>query len=241
MSVDILVSVYGAHSVVKECMDTWFPIPNGFNLYVYNNKASDIDGTTEYLLEKQKEYNFNLIDERKNLWHPNAIHYLVKHTTSTWILHLDSDVKLKSKDKFFEWILEKTNDPKYKCWGRMEQSVPISNFDIKIDRDRFLDLPRAHQCVLFFNRGFYELNNLDFFGFYFEGKLKNGNLKLKNRKTLKVLDDIQIRGDTGWKIFYRSVAENCFSCIPDEIYDCFEHKNSSSVNWKIKNADKIKD
>ena len=75
--------------------------------------------------------------------------------------------KLKSKDKFFEWILEKTNDPTYKCWGRLEQSVPISDFDIKIDGDRFLDLPRAHQCVLFFNRGFYELNNLDFFGFYF--------------------------------------------------------------------------
>jgi hypothetical protein len=52
--IDIIIAVAGGLRDLQDCIDSWFPIHPKYVLHVYNSAVSDIDGTTQYLIEKQK-------------------------------------------------------------------------------------------------------------------------------------------------------------------------------------------
>lgn len=240
--VTIVTSVFGNLGVVKSCMDTWFPLPFGWELLVYDNKVSEIDGTSAYLDEIQKTHKFTIVRDGKIRSHPEAINLLLDKVKTEWVLHLDSDVELLDR-KFYAWAERTLGKVKEKAWGLVEK-YNASKFKQYPETPNYytLHLPRAATYVLLFNKKFYDDKKLDF-----------GNTIIEGGKIIRGKGDIigtneyvpdnsmtRVTGDTGWKIYWEFNKHGMFAEFFGEIWRCWNHKEASSRKWMRENSEKIK-
>ena len=71
MKTVIMCAVTGNLPVVKECIDSWLPLPENWELYIYKSKFTIIDGTSEYLESKKSERGITIIEDgehRSHVW-----------------------------------------------------------------------------------------------------------------------------------------------------------------------------
>lgn len=241
--VTIVTSVFGNLEVVKSCISTWFPLPIGWELIVYDNKVSEIDGTSLYLDEMQKIHKFKLIRDGKIRSHPDAINFVMKDIQTDWVLHLDSDVELLDK-KFYDWAKNTIGKVKHKAWGIVER-YNASKFKQYPETSNYytLHLPRCASYVLLFNKNFYDEKRLDFGNTTIEGgKIIRGRGELINsEENVPENGMIRITGDTAWKIYWEFGKYGMFSEFTGEIWKCWDHKQASSRKWMAENLKKIKE
>ena len=241
MKFTIISATYGNLPVVKECMDSWFPLPPNWNLVVYNSKISDLDGTTEYLRQKQEEQNFTLLEDGLTRAHTSAVRKLLTHAEGDWILHLDSDAKLINR-YFFEWIeTTKLQRIKYKVWGRVTSRIS-SKIDNRENLKNMMYLPRCHPWLLMFEKKYILGKNLNFDDIIIEGKISSSNSHLVSQDEkigYKCGDDIKIFGDTSWQLFWESIGDDAFRSFPTQGYNCWHHLNNKSCQWEVDNANII--
>lgn len=216
--VDIIVPVCGNLPIVKECLESLYPIPNNWKVIIYISKMSQIDGTTEYLVEKQKEFGFDIIDEGVTVLHGKAVAALLSKSTSPWVLHLDSDAKLLDK-KFYSWAEEAISKEKFKVWGRVDGREPSPD----LRKNLGVRLIRTQSWNVFFERKYVDKHNLSFSPITVEGI---GEVKNINNKRLLIW------GDTSWEYFWKASKDDLFGRYPDDVWACWEHKGHSTVNWK---------
>ena len=236
MKITVIASIFGNLEVVKECMDSWFPLPKNWDLIVYNNQVSDIDGTSEYVRKKQEEYKFLLIEDGKTRRHPEAINMLINKCQGEWILHLDSDAKLIDSS-FYERMERYLEGTSFKVWGRIHRRVRTDLKEkSKSMEDYFLYMIRAHQWILMFDKKFVNELNLDFGDFYGNLEISSGCTASRQIDSTK---NITIFADTGWRLYWESAVRDLFGRFPDEVFKCWEHKNNASCRWYEKNKDKI--
>lgn len=242
MNFTIISAIYGNLPVVKECMDSWFPLPKNWNLIVYNSKISDLDGTTEYLKQKQAEQNFTILEDDKTRAHTSAVRQLMKHVESEWILHLDSDAKLLDKS-FFDWVeTTEAQRLKYKVWGRVTPRISSKIDNRKVIKGNMLYLPRCHQWLLLFEKKYMVRKNINFDDIAIEGKVRSSNshlVSIDNVTNYDSGDDILVFGDTSWQLFWESIGDDAFKIFPDKGYNCWQHLNNKSCEWEKNNADLI--
>lgn len=237
MKFTIISAIYGNLPVVKECMDSWFPLPPNWNLVVYNSKVSDLDGTTEYLKQKQLEQGFTILEDDLARAHTSAIRKLLNHVDGDWVLHLDSDSKLVNRH-FFDWIeTTKLQRIKYKVWGRVTPRI-TSKIDNRPECKNLMYLPRCHQWLLMFEKKYLLTNKISFDDVLINGTLATTNGNIISRDdviTYKVGDSIRIFGDTSWQLFWESIGDDVFISFPEEGYNCWQHLNNKSCQWERDN------
>lgn len=242
MKFTVICAVYGNLPVVKECMDSWFPLPPNWNLVVYNSRISDLDGTTEYLKQKQLEQGFVILEDSLTRTHTSAIRKLLSHVDGDWILHLDSDAKLVNRH-FFDWITAtKPQRAKYKVWGRVTDRIS-SKIENRPECKNMMYLPRCHQWLLMFEKKYLLRNKISFDDVIINGTLatSNGNMISDDGViTYKVGDSIRIFGDTSWQLFWESIGDDAFISFPEEGYNCWQHLNNKSCEWERENINIIK-
>lgn len=239
MKIDIIIPVFGNLPVVKQCFESLYPLPDGWNVIVYDSKVSEIDGTKQYLIEQQSLKNFTLIDDSRILAHPEAMKILFDNSKADWILHLDSDVELKNRN-FFKWVEYVTCFEKMKVWGKL-QNYGNSKF-VTYEQFTMLHLPRSHAHVLLFERKFAVDRNIDFDVLVVIGKLGWGKGRMAaDNKIIDPYSNItaRINGDTGWQLYWESNFRGLFANMPDNIWNMWEHKEASSRNWAEKNIEAI--
>lgn len=240
MKIDIIIPMFGNFPVVKQCFESLYPLPENWNLIVYDSKVSEIDETKHYLIEQQKLKKFTLIDENKILSHPQAIKVLVDNSKADWILHLDSDVELKNRN-FFKWAEYVTLFEQNKVWGQLQKygtSRFISYPDMGVS---MLHLPRLHAHIMLFEREFVVKRNIDFDVATISGKLTYGVGRIANTDNfVDKTANIRVNGDTAWQLYWESNFRGFFGTIPDNIWKMWEHKQAASRNWASKNTDAIK-
>lgn len=224
--VDIIIPVCGNKKLVSECFESLFPVPNNWKVITYINQISDIDGTTEYLYNKQKELAFEIIYEKVNLRHGAAVEVLLDRSKSKWVLHLDSDAKLLDK-KFYDWAQKVIVSEKFKVWGRVDNKEPFPALNGKA-----IKLLRTHSWNVLFEREYITKNNLSFS----PEKLIITGIREENKSTVK---DLKIWGDTSWQYYWKAARDDLFGRYPDDIWSCFSHKFHGSVDWMKENANKI--
>lgn len=224
-NVDVIMSVFGSMETVKNCIDSLYPLPESWNLYVYENVCSELDGTHEYLIQSQKNFGFKLISEKINVTHGNAILKLVNGSSSQWILHLDSDSKLLDR-KFYDIINSSLTKEKFKVWGRVDPTFNIPN----VKRDS-IKLIRAHAWNILFERDFFINNQISPMPF-----LKKFNVSHKNDS----LRNVHIIGDTLWHLYWESTRQDLFGRYTDEMWECWIHLNHASCDFRDKNKIHIK-
>lgn len=239
MKIDIIIPMFGNLEVVKPCFESLYPLPENWNLIVYDNKVSEIDGTKQYLVDQQKIKNFTLIDENKILMHPSAMKVLVDNSKADWILHLDSDVELKNRN-FFKWAEYVILFEQKKVWGK-SQNYSYSRIRPYPDRGvSMFHLPRLHTHIVLFERDFVVQRNIDFDVMAISGKLTYGKARLSNTDDL--IDgntNLKVNGDTAWQLYWESHFRNLFGTIPDSAWKMCEHKEAASRNWGAKNVEAI--
>lgn len=216
--VDIIIPVCGNLPIVKECFESLFPIPENWGVIVYNSAMSDIDGTTQYLTEKQKELKFEIIDERITVLHGRAVLSLLAKSTAAWVLHIDSDAKLLDR-KFYPWVEEAIVREKFKVRGRVDGREPMPD----LQTTAAARLLRTQSWNVLFERRY-----VDRFKLNFSPKRIEGTAEVKNMANNRLL----IWGDTSWEYFWKASKDDLFGRYPDDIWACWEHKNHSTVNWK---------
>jgi len=231
MKIDIMSSIFGSKSVVEQCIDSWYPMPDKFTVNLYNNKKSNDDGTTNMLLEKNKIYNFHLTSEDINLRHADALNKLIEVTTGDWILILDSDAYLKNKN-FYNWIDEATNRTDTLFWGTTRIYRPILQLGWNPRIPTYL-MPRADSWIMLINRKFikdYELkpNPLRVEGNLTEGKIfyKKFSDEISKGSNVKV----RIFGDVGWQFYSVASQLGVYENIPDNILRCWNHVGHASCD-----------
>lgn len=239
----IVTSVFGNLDVVKDCLHTWFPLMPNWEMVVYDQKVSELDGTDKYITELQKKHNFRLVRDGKIRSHPDAINFLLNnHVHTDWVLHLDSDLKLTDRE-FFKWLNRAMSDDKMNVYGMVE-SYGKSRFKKyeETPNTLTLHLPRVASYIVLFRKNFMDKKQIDFSNTIIE----NGNLA---RGTGFIFDtnepvknDIKIRvtGDTAWKLYWESVAEGSFGLFPSNIWKYCSHKMGSSREWMSKNMSAIR-
>lgn len=231
--------MFGNLPVVKQCFESLYPLPENWDLIVYDNKVSEIDGTKQYLVDQQKIKNFTLIDENKILMHPPAIKVLVDNSKADWILHLDSDVELKNRN-FLKWVEHVILFEQKKVWGRLQnygvsRIIPYPDMGVSM-----FHLPRMHAHVMLFEREFVVQRNIDFDVMTISGKLTYGTAR--SSTTGNFVDgntNLRVNGDTAWQLYWESHFRGLFGTIPDNIWRMWEHKEASSRNWAEKNIEAI--
>lgn len=214
----------GNIQIVKECIESILPLPPSWNLYVYDSDLSEIDGTKAYLIEKQKEYGFVLLDEKERLQHGPAVSKLVSISSSPWILHIDSDAKLLDRN-FFSLAEQMVLGHKFTVWGRVCSFPGLPD----IENEFRIVLPRTYSWNVMFERKFMQDNGLSFSPKRVEKDIK---VNEKNERYL-------VWGDTSWELYWESARKDLFGRYPDNLWKCWEHKDHSTVNWKTKNRDAI--
>lgn len=258
--ISIIVPVCGNKDVVEECFNSLFPIPSGFELCVYNSKASDCDGTTQYLIDKQKENSFTLIQDGRTLRHSEAIETLMEHVKTEWILHIDSDVKIVNRDDFSKF-LGLTSTEKYKVYGTVEQNHFVPKFRDSGGEDRVVSklmLPRAYAWMILFKKSFYTNSGLSFrpmrLNVCGDFHMISDNLATSdstvNEYACPVHTDayyerggslplsLVVVADTGWQLYWESVRADVFCSIPKDIWNSCVHIRASSVRWMQQNLQK---
>lgn len=237
MKFTVISAIYGNLSVVKECMSSWFPLPPNWNLIVYNSKISDLDGTTEYLKQIQKDHNFLILEDGQTRSHTSAVRKLLKHADGDWILHLDSDAKLINRS-FFGWIeATKLQRIKYKVWGRVPNRVS-SKIDNRPEFKDVMYLPRCHQWLLMFEKKYILEKNINFDDILIEGKIGSYNSHLESEDRVvkyQTGDFVKIFGDTSWQLYWESVGDDAFINFPLDGYNCWRHLNNKSCQWERDN------
>lgn len=240
--VTIVSSIFGSLEMVKSCLSTWFPLPIGWELLLYDNKVSEIDGTSEYLNEMQKIHKFKIIRDGEIRSHPDAINVLMKEVKTDWVLHLDSDMELLDK-KFYKWVENILVNDKMKAWGIVEK-YNASKFKQYPETSNYytLHLPRAAPYALLFSKKFYDDKKIDFGNIVIEGgKIVRGNGEIINSTEFVPENSmIRITGDTAWKIYWEFNKHNVFGHLPLDIWQCWKHREASSRNWMKENSNKIK-
>lgn len=238
MKIDIIIPVFGNLPVVKQCFESLYPLPEGWNVIVYDSKVSEIDGTKQYLIEQQKIKNFTLLDDNRILSHPDAMQLLFDNTKSDWILHLDSDVELKNKD-FFKWAEYVVTFDRMKVWGKYQH---YGTYLVPHEGSEIFHLPRMHAHVLLFEKKFVIDRNIIFDTMIISGKLIWGRGILSNTK--KPVDhrsniNPKVVGDTAWHLYLESHSHGVCGDIPNNIWRMWDHKEASSRNWAVTNASEI--
>jgi hypothetical protein len=240
--VTIISSIFGNLNMIKSCLSTWFPLPVGWEVCLYDNEVSKIDGTSEYLDELQKIYKFKIVRDGKIRSHPDAINVLMKEVNTEWVLHLDSDVELRDRN-FYKWAENTIGKDKIKVWGVVEK-YNSSKFKRYPETPNYytLHLPRAAPYILLFNKKFYDEKNIDFGNIVIEGgTIKSGRGEIMDSLDLVPSNSmIRVTGDTAWKIYWESFRHNVFFHFSSDIWKCWSHKEASSRKWMKENADKIK-
>jgi len=247
-SLDIICATYGNLPMVKECIETWFPVPEGWNVYIYDSQASELDGTKEYLRAAKDIFGFNLIEDGRILTHSVAIEELMKKSKSEWILHLDSDVKILNK-KVFEWINEKINNTNAKLLGQIDPRhfTPYFNH-YATDGNYRICVPRTASWIMLFQRKFIDEHELSFsnmdlrfpvsspnnmMNLSINHKIDKSTNRVVSPKTMNVLADVS------WQVFWEAYRQDAFEKIPNEIWNMFEHKHGGSRTWRAKNKHMI--
>lgn len=225
--VDIIVPVCGAIEAVQECIESLYPLPENWELIVYLNKMSEIDGTTKYILDKQKELKFKLIDEGVNVRHGQAVKSLLKHSSAPWILHLDSDSKLLDRN-FYDWVEYAIHNEKFKVWGRVDTVEPMPEFK----KNGSVRMLRTQSWNLLFERKYILDNGLNF----------SDSAKIEAECTMPNIPNKKmiIWGDASWEYFWKASRDDLFGRYPDNAWKCLEHKNHTTIKWRKTNALKIK-
>lgn len=223
--VDIIISAFGNKDIIKKCIDSLYPLPENWNLYVYENVCCELDGTHEYLLQKQKDFGFNLLSEKINITHGNAILKLLNNSKSSWILHLDSDVKLLDR-KFYDIVNSNLNKEKFKVWGRVDP-----NLDVESVKTNFIKIIRAHAWNILFERDFFIKNKISPMPFSNKFNIHTENEILKN---------VNIIGDTFWHLYWESSKQDLFGRYTDEMWECWFHLNHASCDFRDTNKKNIK-
>lgn len=216
--VDIIIPVCGNLPIVRECLESLYPIPENWKTIIYLSEMSSIDGTTDYLLNKQVEFGFDMINEGINVLHGKAVATMLERSTSPWVLHLDSDAKLLDR-KFYSWAEESIYKEKFKVWGRVDGREPSPNLKTSMG----VRLIRTQSWNVLFERRYVDKHGLSFSPSSIEG---TGEVKnIKNKK-------LRIWGDTSWEYFWKASKDDLFGRYPDDVWACWEHKGHSTVNWK---------
>ncbi len=251
-TVTIISSIFGNLSVVKECVDSWLPIPPDWEIILYNNNISRVDGTTEYIRQKAKDFNIKLI-EGATLPHPEAVDILLSNAKSDWILHFDSDTKILDK-KFYEWVNTAVKQ-RYAVWGRVRGgnvgnswsfTAPPRRISSKLKKagsgeENQLYLIRAHPWLILFKKSFLNEKEIDFGTFHITGKYDWGGVPkhFDGPGNVNANSTITIFGDTAWQLYWESFPLNLFGTIPFEACSYCEHKNNSSCSWLRANRELI--
>jgi len=223
--VDVVIATMGNLEVVKEFLESLYPLPDQWKVYIYDSNASQIDGTKQYLVEKQKELGFTLIDDGVDSAHGLAIEKLIAKSTSPWILMLDSDAKLLDK-KFYSMAESVINEQKFKVWGRVDRTSPLPDI-YKTPRVKLL---RTYSWNLLFERKFFIDNKLTVSPHRLEHNITKDNGAREN---------LLIWGDTSWQLFWVSSTKDLFGRYPDDMWGCWEHKDHSTVNWRAANREQL--
>jgi hypothetical protein len=246
--ITIISSVFGNLPIVKECMDSWFPLPENWNLYVYDSKVSELDGTRDYLLTKKTQERFNLVEDGRVLTHTDAVKELLKHSTADWILHLDSDIQILDKN-FYSWIQDKVNNTDKVLFGQIDYRHfnPCFNHYAKDGNYRFC-LPRTASWILLFNRKFIDDNNLSFSNMDLRMNVGEktfiSNLSIKHKKDPETKQDIlpttlNVLADVSWQFFWEAYRRDLFEKIPDDIWNMCHHKHGASRTWHANNREVV--
>lgn len=252
--IDIISSVCGNKKIVEECIDSWTPLLSECNLHIYNNKVSDIDGTTTYLEEMQRKHKYNLIQDGRTLSHSEAFDVLIKQTQSNWILHLDSDVRILDIHKFSN-IFSLINNESSEMHGIVQKNHFTPKFTESLIKDNMvfkLTLPRAYTWIILFKKSLYVENNLSFspMRLHIDGNferththiirdglkqenfsypIKTNDVYREEEKQLPI--KVLAVADTGWQLYWESNRRGTFFNFPKDIIKSCEHKGGSSVTW----------
>lgn len=236
MRVAIICAVTGNLPVVKECMDTWFPLPENWELLLYKSMLTYIDGTSDYVDAKKKEERVTVVEDGVHRGHAIALGVLmeeIKKKDFDWVVHLDTDAKLLNRE-FYAWAEKVFSEEKYKVWGRnhIRASSKIE------DGKNILYLGRAHSWIILANVKFLLDNDISFDDLRIEAQISTIGVPpkyLHSRQPLKGGDKIKIFGDTGWQLYTEAARFGLYQNFPDEIYKMWQHKNNQSEIWKNKN------
>lgn len=224
-TVDIIIPVMGNLPVVKDCIESLYPLPDGWSLYIYDSNVSEIDGTKEYLKSAQLNKKFKLIDEDKFASHGEAVQRLIAECKSDWILHVDSDAKLLDKN-FYTRAQHFISKEKFKVWGRVDPTSVLPEFD-RIPKIKLL---RTYSWNILFDRNFFQTKKLSF-----SPKKVDKQIKFENQSQERLF----LWGDTSWQLFWESSRLDLFGRYPDEMWKCWKHLDHATVNWKLENKEKI--
>lgn len=243
-TIDIISATYGNLKVIRECIDSWFPLPDNWNLYIYDSQVSELDGTKEYLRSKIGERGFNLIEDGRVLTHGDAVAELLKKSKSEWVLHLDSDVEILDK-RFFEWTQNTINSTDKRLFGQIDSRhfTPHFNHYAKDGNYRFC-LPRTASWILLFNRQFINDNKLSFSNmdlrFSAENKTNIINLFARyktNPETNAIIKPttLNVLADVSWQFFWEAYRQDLFEKIPTDVWNLCDHKHGASRTWHADN------
>ena len=237
MEVNIVTATFGNLPVVRECMESWLPLPAGWKLWVYDSRASELDGTKEYVKDACARAGGTCVDDKRNLWHTLAINELLKHIHSGWVLHLDSDAKLLDRI-FYDWVASEIPASKNRQWGRVTHCDPVFAKDPRGFR---MVLPRAFAWLMLFDQGFMRQRGADFEGIGIRGRKIGGKIPGEVSKEVHSgAEDVLVFGDTGWQLFWEALQADVFGVMPDHAWNCWQHKRGASQQWKTANEVELK-
>jgi Glycosyl transferase family 2 len=237
VDVHVVTATYGNYPVVRECVESWLPLPVGWKLWVYDSKVSAFDGTKDYVRGVCERAKGTYIDDGRNRLHPSAIEEVLKHIRSGWMLLLDSDAKLVDRS-FYDWVNNKIADSGNKMWGHVARCEPRI---IKDHRGYRLVLPRAFAWLVLIECEFIVRHRLSFDAVEIRGKRISGSLPGTLVPELASgQQDVHVFGDTGWQVLWKALGMGVFGEMPERIWRCWEHRGAASRCWRETNEAQLK-
>jgi hypothetical protein len=245
MELDVLICTHGARGWVERCVESLMRSERRgeFRVLVHDNKASERDGTREYLeniadcglpiadLAKQEDAVQSAIGNRKlaitvfyderDLAHGQALDFLAERVEAPWFLAMDSDVEMVRRD----WL----DEVERVIEAHPGMGVCAAAQATWVTGGAQYSMPRVDPSFVLVATEFFRREGLSFTVLVMKAEVMN---PLCLPGALKGKRQITVAGDTGWQLFHAALRGGLV--IPEGGRQKAEGRNG---DFRLPNAD----
>lgn len=218
MNTDVIMATYGACDVVRESIAAILKHLH-INPIVFDNPASTVDGTRDWLAKEAERGNIRLILGERNVKHGFALDALSAECTAEWVLAVDSDLVLR--DNVLGVLCTAIRDDV----NLIGESIETHGSQ----RLRAMMMARVHAKLCLYRRQWFQDNQLSW-------RPRHHALRFVFPDIADQLKKAGIHRayfDTGWQLYALATASESF--VEAALHRHYRHYHGVSSRWRRKN------
>jgi hypothetical protein len=227
--ITIVCPILGARKMAEQCVSSWLPLPAGWEMLLWVNPASKLDGSDVFAAElAAKHQGVTVVEEKRGVYFGDNLDDATQLLTpDRWMLgiHQDTEVLHRSALKEID-KLAATVKPHQVLFGRTVCPQPIWN-------QNRIHMPRA-ACHFFMVRVGW-VRNARLSWQVTEFRVPIDRISTRPRAMARLVADktkpLYIGCDNGWMVYLSALSLGGYTQWPSDLLAKIKHHGAASRRW----------